>query len=200
MKFLIFNGSLKPDAESNTFAVCKMAQLAFEKLGHECEIINMAELNYKNSVEDEDDELRPIIYKMVKPDVAGIIFATPIWWGMFSSHTQALIERLDFIDTWSLDDNHFKPMMGKVFGSIVSGAVDGWQHITGTLYSFASNLSLTTPPLCNIEVEAQGRDKLLQDSETIGSVKSLVNNMVVWAEAMEKGETRKKGRHKGNVE
>ena len=91
-------------------------------------------------------------------------------------------------------------MMGKVFGSIVSGAVDGWQHITGTLYSFASNLSLTTPPLCNIEVEAQGRDKLLQDSETIGSVKSLVNNMVVWAEAMEKGETRKKGRHKGNVE
>ena len=42
--------------------------------------------------------------------------------------------------------------------------------------------------------------KMLQDSETIGSVKSLVNNMVVWAEAMEKGETRKKGRHKGNVE
>ena len=39
MKFIIYNGSLKPDAESNTFSVCKMTQLAFEKLGHECEII-----------------------------------------------------------------------------------------------------------------------------------------------------------------
>ena len=47
MKFLIFNGSLKPDADSNTFAVCKMAQLAFEKLGHSCEIITMRELDYE---------------------------------------------------------------------------------------------------------------------------------------------------------
>ena len=39
MNFLIFNGSLKPDSESNTFSVCKMLQLAFEKLGHECEIV-----------------------------------------------------------------------------------------------------------------------------------------------------------------
>ena len=89
-------------------------------------------------------------------DMSGIIIATPIWWGMFSSHTQALIERLDYIDTWSLDDNHYKPMFGKVMGTIVSGGVDGWQHITGTLASFASNLALTMPPLCNIESEAQG--------------------------------------------
>ena len=31
-------------------------------------------------------------------------------------------------------------------------------------------------------------------------VKSLVNNMIVWAEAMEKGETAKKARHKGHIE
>ena len=200
MKFIIINGTLKPGPESNVSTICEMVKLGFEKVGHECEIINTAELNYKNSVEDEDDELRPVIYKMIQPDIAGIVVATPIWWGMFSSHTQALIERMDFLDTWSLDDNNYKPMMGKVMGTIVSGAVDGWQHITGTLASFASNLSLTTPPLCNIESEAQGRNNILKDSETIGSVKSLVNNMVVWAEAMEKGETRKKGRHKGNVE
>ena len=128
-----------------------MVKVGFEKFGHTCEIVNTAELNYKNSTEDEDDELRPVIHKMIQPDVTGIIIATPIWWGMFSSHTQALIERMDYIDTWSIDGNDYKPMFGKVMGTIVSGAVDGWQHITGTLASFASNLALTTPPLCNIE-------------------------------------------------
>ena len=33
-----------------------------------------------------------------------------------------------------------------------------------------------------------------------GLTRSLVNNMVVWAEAMQKGETAKRARHKGNVE
>ena len=200
MKFIIVNGTLTPSTESNVSVICEMVKMGFNKLGHECEIVNMAELNYKNSTGDEDDDLRPVIHRMIKPDVSGIIIGTPIWWGMFSSHTQALIERLDYIDSWSIDDNHYKPMMGKVFGSIVSGAVDGWQHITGTLYSFASNLSLTVPPLCNIESEAQGKDNILKDSETIGMVKSLVNNMVVWAEAMQKGETAKKGRHKGHTD
>ena len=187
MKFIIVNGTLKPSSESNTSVVCEMVKLGFEKFGHECEIVNTAELNYKNSTQDEDDDLRPVIHRMIQPDMSGIIIATPIWWGMFSSHTQALIERLDYIDSWSIDGNDYKPMFGKVFGSIVSGGVDGWQHITGTLASFASNLALTTPPLCNIESEAQGRNEILQDSETIGMVKSLVNNMIVWAEAMEKG-------------
>ena len=200
MKFIIINGTLKPSSVSNVSVICEMVKMGFEKVGHECEIVNMAELNYKNSTDDVNDDLRPVIQKMIQPEMAGIIVATPIWWGMFSSHVQALIERLDYIDSWSIDGNNYKPMFGKVFGSIVSGAVDGWQHITGTLYSFASNLALTTPPLCNIESEAQGRNEILQDSETIGSVKSLVNNMVVWAEAMEKGETAKKARHKGNIE
>ena len=200
MKFIIINGTLKPSSESNVSVICEMVKMGFEKVGHECEIVNMAELNYKNSTDDVNDDLRPVIQKMIQPEMAGIIVATPIWWGMFSGHVHALIERLDYIDSGSIDGNNYKPMFGKVFGSIVSGAVDGWQHITGTLYSFASNLALTTPPLCNIESEAQGRNEILQDSETIGSVKSLVNNMVVWAEAMEKGETAKKARHKGNIE
>ena len=46
MRFLIFNGSLKPDAESNTFSVCKMLQLAFVKLGHECDIVTLRDLDY----------------------------------------------------------------------------------------------------------------------------------------------------------
>ena len=61
MKFLIFNGSLKPDEESNTFAVCKMAQLAFEKLGHNCEIVTMRELEYEGSTDDVNDQLKPYL-------------------------------------------------------------------------------------------------------------------------------------------
>ena len=58
MKFIIINGTLKPSTESNTSVVCEMVKVGFEKVGHECEIVNMAELNYKNSTEDEDDDLR----------------------------------------------------------------------------------------------------------------------------------------------
>ena len=61
MKFLIFNGSLKPDADSNTFSVCKMLQLAFDKLGHECEIVTLRELDYDSvtktkTVDDDGNE------------------------------------------------------------------------------------------------------------------------------------------------
>ena len=162
MKFIIINGTLKPSSESNTSVICEMVKVGFEKFGHECEIVNMAELNYKNSTEDENDDLRPVIQRMVQPDMAGIIVATPIWWGMFSSHTQALIERLDYIDTWSLDDNHFKPMMGKVFGSIVSGGVDGWQHIQEPI-QFLINHS--TNPIVN-RVRCTGQER---NTERLGN-------------------------------
>ena len=71
MKFLIFNGSLKPDAESNTFSVCKMLQLAFEKLGHECDIVTLRDLDYKTGTKDIDDELKPHIMKIF--DMDGIV-------------------------------------------------------------------------------------------------------------------------------
>ena len=90
MKFLIFNGSLKADAESNTFSVCKMLQLAFEKLGHDCEIVTLRDLNYEGSTADIDDELKPEIMKIFKAD--GVVFATPIWWSGHSCHIQGLME------------------------------------------------------------------------------------------------------------
>ena len=78
MKFIIFNGTLKPDEESNTSAVCKMLQLAFKKIGDECEIVTMRDLKYDASTKDVDDELKPHIMDIFKSD--GIVFATPIWW------------------------------------------------------------------------------------------------------------------------
>ena len=110
MKFIIFNGSLKADTVSNTFAVCKMAQLAFEKLGHSCEIITLRDLDYEGSTDDVNDELKPHIMKMFGMD--GVLFATPIWWGTHSCHIQAMLERLDFIYSWA-KDNKYQPFIIK---------------------------------------------------------------------------------------
>jgi len=192
MKFLICNGSLTPNEQSNTYTLCEMVKLAFEKLNHECEIITIRDLNYTPSTKDIDDDMRTVINKMFKVD--GVIFATPIWWGIQSSYIQSVIERMDFIDSWSID-NGYKPFYCKVFGTIVSGSGDGFQHIHGICYNFASMLGFTTPPGCNIESAAQGRDKILGDDETIGMVKTFATNMGVWAEALKVQKVKQQARH-----
>ena len=196
MKFLIFNGSLKADAESNTFAVCKMAQLAFEKLGHSCEIVTMRELDYEGSTDDVNDDLRPYIMKMF--DMDGVIFATPIWWGTHSCYIQSLLERLDFIYSWA-KDNKYQPFYNKVLGTLVSGGGDGFQHIHGVLYSAASNFGFTIPPQCNIESKAQGIEEIKDDDDTLNQVKNCVINMTTWAKILQDGNPTKDARH-GSVD
>ena len=196
MKFLIFNGSLKADAESNTYAVCEMTKLAFEKLGHECEIVTMRELDYEGSTSDVNDELKPHIMKMFNMD--GIIFATPIWWGQHSCHIQAMLERLDAIYSWA-KDNKYQPFYNKVFGTLISGGGDGFQHIHGVLYSAASNFGFTIPPQCNIESKAQGMDEIVKDDDTVNQVKNCVINMTTWAKILKEGNPTKDARH-GSVD
>tara|TARA_E500000331_G_scaffold119163_2_gene116363 strand:- start:236 stop:1267 length:1032 start_codon:yes stop_codon:yes gene_type:complete len=196
MKFIIYNGSLKADAESNTFTVCKMTQLAFEKMGHECEVITMRDLDYEGSTSDVNDELKPHIMKMFKAD--GVIFATPIWWGNHSCHIQAMLERLDVIYSWAKDNKH-QPFYNKVFGTLVSGGGDGFQHIHGVLYSAASNFGFTIPPQCNIESKAQGMDEITQDDDTVNQVKNCTINMVTWAKILKEGNPTVSARH-GSVD
>ena len=196
MKFLIFNGSLKPDAESNTFSVCKMLQLAFDKLGHECDIVTLRDLAYEGSTDDVNDELKPHIMKMF--DMDGVIFATPIWWGTHSCHIQAMLERLDFIYSWA-KDNKYQPFYNKVFGTLVSGGGDGFQHIHGVLYSAAANFGFTIPPQCNIESKAQGIEEIKKDEDTFNQVKNCATNMTVWAELMRAGNPTLAARH-GSVD
>ena len=196
MRFKIFNGSLKPDNESNTFTVCKMAQMAFQKLGHECEIVTLRELNYEGATADVDDDLKPHIMDIFKAD--GVIFATPIWWGQHSCHIQAMLERLDPIYSWA-KDNGYQPMYNKVFGSLISGGGDGFQHIHGVLYSAAANFGFTIPPQCNIESKAQGMDEIVEDDATLEQVKNCATNMVVWAEMLKANNPSREARH-GSVD
>ena len=61
MKFIIFNGTLKPDNESNTSKVVMMLKLAFEKLGQECKVVTLRDLEYERATKDVKDELAPHI-------------------------------------------------------------------------------------------------------------------------------------------
>ena len=192
MKFLIFNGSLKPDAESTTFSVCKMLQLAFDKLGHECEIVTLRDLDYEGATKDVDDELKPHIMKIFKMD--GIVFATPIWWGGHSCYIQSMFERLDPIYSWA-KDNKYQPFYNKVFGTLVSGGGDGFQHIHGNCYNFAANLGFTIPPNCNIESKAQGIEEITKDEDTVNQVKNCAINMVTWAKILKEANPTLDARH-----
>jgi multimeric flavodoxin WrbA len=196
MKFIIYNGSLTPNEESNTYAVCNILQLAFEKLEHECEIITLRDLDYEGSTKDIDDDLKPELMKMLKAD--GVIFATPIWWGGHSCHIQAMFERMDVIYSWAKDNKH-QPFYNKVFGTLVSGGGDGFQHIHGNCFSFASNLGFTIPPGCNVESKAQGIDDITQDNDTIEQVKNCAINMSTWAKILTEANPSKDARH-GSVD
>jgi multimeric flavodoxin WrbA len=173
-----------------------MTQLAFQKLGHECEIITLRDLDYEGATADVDDDLKPELMKMFKAD--GVIFATPIWWGQHSCHTQAMLERLDPIYSWA-KDNNYQPMYNKVFGSLISGGGDGFQHIHGVLYSAAANFGFTIPPQCNIESKAQGLDEIVEDDDTLEQVKNCVTNMTVWADMLQKNNPSQEARH-GSVD
>jgi multimeric flavodoxin WrbA len=173
-----------------------MTQLAFQKLGHECEIITMRELDYEGATADVNDELKPELMKIFKAD--GVIFATPIWWGQHSCHIQAMLERLDPIYSWA-KDNNYQPMYNKVFGSLISGGGDGFQHIHGVLYSAAANFGFTIPPQCNIESKAQGLDEIVADDATLEQVKNCVTNMTVWADMLQRNNPSREARH-GSVD
>jgi multimeric flavodoxin WrbA len=192
MKFIVLNSSLKSEQESNTYTVCEMTKIAFEKLGNQCEIITLNELDYDCSTDDRNDDFQLVLKKILEAD--GLIIATPIWWGVHSSYAQSVLERMNVIYDYSRD-NKFQPFYNKVFGSLVSGGGDGFQHIHGTLYSFAANLGFVIPPNCNIESKAQGRDEILKDDDTITQIKNATINMTVYGKIIKEGNPAKYARH-----
>ena len=190
MKILIMNGSLKKDADSNTFAICEMLESKLKSIGAESKTITLNELDYECGTGKYNDELQPVLNEMLQSD--GVIFATPIWWGMYSSYIQSLVERMDYIDTYG-SENNFRPFYNKVFGVAVSGGGDGFQNIHGTLFSFANNLGFTIPPRCNLESTAQ--ENVKQDEDTIKQVDQVCTNMYVYGRLLKSGTPNKYAVH-----
>tara|TARA_R110000803_G_C11961017_1_gene318702 strand:- start:714 stop:1295 length:582 start_codon:yes stop_codon:yes gene_type:complete len=190
MKILIINGSLKKTTESNTYKICELLNLKFKSFGADSNITTLNEMDFVRGTDKHDDDLQPVLNEMLKSD--GIVFATPIWWGMHSSYIQSLIERMDYIDTWGTD-NKFRPFYNKVFGVAVSGGGDGFQHIHGNLFSFANNFGFTIPPRCNLESTAQ--ENVEQDEDTLKQVEQLCTNMYVYGSMVKAGNPTKFGFH-----
>jgi multimeric flavodoxin WrbA len=192
MKLIICQGTLKKQAaDSNTTKLVEM-------FGEECrnqeiqlEVVEMAALRYEpgTSIKTQSgavDDLTLLISKIVAAD--GLIIATPIWWNNHSSLVQALIERMDGLDNWSLD-NQFWPLYGKVFGCIISGSSDGVQSLAGNLFNWAVETGFTVPPQCSIWSYGQRLEEIQKDKEFAERVKVTCTNLLAWHTALKANKT-----------
>jgi multimeric flavodoxin WrbA len=185
MKFLILNGSLTPPNESNTQRVVDRVAAEFDRHNVEIDEIVLRDLSFEPGVDrvqrdGEPDDMTWVLGEILKYD--GIIFATPIWWGTYSSYIQALMERMGYIDDWGIKNN-FNPHYGKTFGIIVSGSDDGWQATAAKAFGFASYLGFTVPPDAFVSAVDDGKEiKSRKDPEEV--VKVFVRNQIYWAQAM----------------
>jgi multimeric flavodoxin WrbA len=126
------------------------------------------------------DDMTWVLKEILKYD--GIIFATPIWWGTYSSYIQALMERMGYIDDWGIKNN-FNPHYGKTFGIIVSGSDDGWQATAAKAFGFASYLGFTVPPDAFVSAVDDGKEiKSMKDPDDVIDI--FVRNQIMWAQAM----------------
>jgi multimeric flavodoxin WrbA len=80
-----------------------------------------------------------------------VIFATPIWWGIQSSLTQRVIERLDELHD-EIMETGISRLTNKVAGIIITGDSDGAEHIIGNLMNFFLTLGLTIPSFGTLTV------------------------------------------------
>jgi multimeric flavodoxin WrbA len=185
MKFLVLNGSLTPPKESNTQKVVDRVIAEFRQHGVRVNEIVLRDLDFEPGIDRVRrdgiaDDMTWVLGEILKYD--GIIFATPIWWGTYSSYIQALMERMGYIDDWGIKNN-FNPHYGKTFGIIVSGSDDGWQATAAKAFGFASYLGFTVPPDAFVSAVDDGREiKSMKNPDDVIDI--FVRNQIMWADAM----------------
>lgn len=186
MRFLILNGSLTPPAESNTQKVIDRVRAEFDKYGVETTEIVLRDLNFEPGIDmtrrdGTPDDMTGVLKEILAHD--GLIMATPIWWGTYSSYIQAAMERIGYFDDWGIKNN-VQPLYGKVFGCLISGGDDGWQHTYSQLFHFASYLGFTVPPDGFVSAVGGGDEDKASTKEFEELVKIFTRNQVAWAQAM----------------
>ena len=185
MRFLIINGSLTPPQESNTQRVIDRVRKAFKQQGSITDEIILRDLEFEPGIDrltrsQEPDDMTEVLAQILNYD--GLIIATPIWWGTYSSYTQAFLERLGWYDDWSIKHN-IQPLYGKTFGTVISGGDDGWQHVYGQLFHTASYLGFTIPPDAFIAAVGNGtEDQGEQDTDEL--IRIFARNQIAWATAL----------------
>lgn len=190
MKFLILNGSLTPPKESNTQRVIDRVRAEFEKYGAETTEIVLRDLDFEPGIDitkrdGNPDQMTAVLGEVLSHD--GLIMATPIWWGTYSSYIQAAMERIGYFDDWGIKHNA-QPLYGKTFGCLISGGDDGWQNTYGQLFHFASYLGFTVPPDAFVSAVGGGNDDSASQKEFEQLVTIFVRNQIAWTEVMIKSD------------
>lgn len=190
MRATIFIGSLKREFEdSNTVKLSALVKSELEDYGIEVKLRYLRSRRIAPGVEfdpgDSWDQAGVYYEDINESDI--IIFATPIWWGIQSSLIAALQERFS-----GYDDKYIAtgktPLYNKVFGCIITASNDGFQHIQGNLYAFASNLGMTVPPeACATWGTATGGEQVpVANPETVNQVKNMARNLFMWGHTISK--------------
>jgi multimeric flavodoxin WrbA len=148
-KVLMLNCTLKESGESNTDALLKRVEQAYEDHDQdvEVEIVRVAKykMDFGNTVDkiSEDDKFPEIYQKMLDADI--ILIGTAIWFGERTSITQIIFERM--IGAYSDTNDLGQPKLyGKVGGVVITGNEDGVHGVASiTLFNLA-HLGCTIPP------------------------------------------------------
>lgn len=193
LKATFFIGSLKNQPESsNTVKVCKLAAKELKKYGIEVKFRYLRNRRIAPGVDFKSqeswDEMRIYYEDVEQSDI--IILATPTWWGVHSSLCQSWIERIGAYDDQYIKEGE-SPLYNKVFGSVVTASNDGFQHILGIFYSFASNMGMTIPPESHITwgtalTHSKSNSDPSKNEETTNMIKNACRNWFLWATMIKK--------------
>jgi multimeric flavodoxin WrbA len=193
LKALFLNCTLKRSPEiSNTRALIDKAVKLFEELDVESEVIRVVDYNIKfgvSSYEGEDDEWPVILEKIKSSDI--LVIGSPIWFGVRSSVTQLVFERLDGTYEQSDPKTGQFPLYGKVGGVVITGNEDGAHDVAATTLFNLTHLGCTVPP--NVDSYwvgdagpgpsyiAAGGERHLYTNKT---VRYMVNNLAFFAKLL----------------
>lgn len=148
LKATFLVATLKPDNEvSHTEALSRLLAEKLKAHEVESEIVRLAERNIPLGTQGDmgkGDEWPEILKKLIASDI--IIFATPVWFGSYSSLLQKIIERMDSVRGPEFTKNGKSPFNNKVGGVVVTGGQDGAEAIIGHIAMFMSWIGLTIPP------------------------------------------------------
>lgn len=192
MKATIFVGSLKKDFEdSNTTKLSKRVARELKEYGVDVTIRYLRNRRMAHGVEfdtgEEWDQAKIYFKDFEKSDI--IILATPIWWGIHSSLCQQLMERIGAYDDQYISTGK-SPLYNKVFGTIITASNDGFQHIQGLFYAFASNLGMTVPPEAHVTwgTVVGAAKNPSTNPETENMVKNAARNLYMWVDIIKKND------------
>lgn len=148
LKAIVLNCTIKKSPEtSNTEALIKKVTTLMEPLGVISEIIRPVDYNIPFSVSTyagEGDDWPKILKKIVDSDI--LIIGTPIWFGVRSSVTQLIMERLDGSYADGDPETGQFPLYNKVAGVVVTGNEDGAHDAASTTLFNLSHLGCIIPP------------------------------------------------------